>query len=186
MGRNPSTTGEYAEILTEVIPLVSSKNRHPRLADYERAVANLLNTTRPLVDELYSSRGVHTQVRRAMLHLLKEKKVIKIGKCFYPAMENQYYRYELLSKHIRFAKPSIHIISHASFAVAIEPGQDTNEIKSAITAFVCPKFLFGVFLQDDIALILVNPETPKDIIAHFAEAVRDAYDSQHPSLEKKS
>ena len=186
MGRNPSTTGEYAEILLEVIPLVSSQNRHPILADYERAVANLLNTSRLVEEKLYSSRGIHTQVRRAMLHLLKAKKVIKIGKCFYPAMENQYYRYELLSNHIRFAKPSIHIISHASFAVAIEPGQEVNEIKSAITAFVCPKHLFGVLIQDDIALILVNPETPKDIIAHLAEAVRDAYNSQHPSPEKKS
>ena len=186
MGRNPSTTGEYAEILLELIPLVSSTNRYPILADYERAVANFLNTHRPLVDDLYTSRSVHTQVRRAMLLLRDAKKVIKIGKCFYLAMEDQYYRYELLSKHIRFAKPGVHIISHTSFAIAIEPGQKIEDLKSAITAFVCPKHLFGVLIQDDIMLILVKPETPKDIIAHLAEAVRDAYNSQHPSPKNES
>jgi hypothetical protein len=181
MGRNISSTGEYVEYLLDVIDLVASNNRRPILADYERAVANFLNSRRPLSGKLYTSRDVHTQVRRAMHHLLQVGKAIQIGRYFYPAMENQHFKYELLYKHVHLSKPVIHVISSTSYALAIEAGQDISELKSAITEFLDPKNLFGVFIQDDIMLLLVDPEIPKEIIAHLTQAVRDAYYEQHPS-----
>ena len=185
MGRNPSTTGEYAEYLLEVIDLVASNNRYPILADYERAVANLLNRGRPLED-IYTSRSIHTQVRRAMQLLLQLGKAIQIGRYFYPAMDNQQLQYDLLCNHIRLSKPVLHVISSTSYALAIEAGQNIEEIKSTITEFLGKEKVFGVFIQDDIMLVLVNPDMPQDMIAHLSAAVRDAYYEQHPSSENNN
>ena len=51
-------------------------------------------------------------------------------------------------------------------------------MKSALQSSLGNENLFGIFVQDDLMLILLSPNAPADLIAELISWVKDAYNSQ--------
>lgn len=191
-----SVVVKYANYLRDVMPLVASKSRYPKLAEYEHQIALLEDREKraELIKEFgiekannmpkYTARSVHTQVWRAMQYLVEKGEVKKIGKCYYPVSEEGLILYEILLNNIILASPKVHIISRTAFAISIEKGQSVDDMKAVLKSCVGEEFLFGSVVQDDVILILLAPEAPKELLAEFVSWVSDAYVSQHSKKRK--
>ena len=195
-GQGENVVITYANYLREIMPLVASESRYPKLEQYEYQVAQLVEKEKKMeliakygyenIDNFpkYTSRSVHTQVWRAMQYLVKIGEAKKIGKCYYPVSEQGLVLYEILLNNIKLASPKVHIISGTSFAISIEKGQYIDKMKTALKSCLGEDFLFGVLAQDDILLILLSPEAPKELLAEFISWVSDAYSYQHSKKNK--
>ena len=180
----------YARYLREVMPLVASSTRYPKLVQYEYHVAKIVerNKNKELIEQYgeeavdklckYTARDVHTPVGRAMRFLVASGEAKKIGKCYYPVSEEGLILYEILLKNVKRASPKVHVIGSTAVAISIGPGQNVKEIKSVLKSCLGEEYLFGVFVQDDLVLILLSPETPKALFAEFFSWVSDAYFAQ--------
>ena len=180
----------YARYLREVMPLVASSTRYPKLVQYEYHVAKMVEKekNRELLEQYgeekldslykYTARDVHTQVGRAMRLLVATGEVKKIGKCYYPVSEEGLILYEILLKNVKLASPSVHVIGSTAIAISIVPGQEAQDIKSALKSCLGEEYLFGTFVQDDLVLVLLSPATPKALFAEFFSWVSDAYFAQ--------
>ena len=70
-------------------------------------------------------------------------------------------------------------MSGTAFVIAVEAGQNVEDMKSALQSCLGDEYLFGVFAQDDLLLILLSPDAPKALLAEFVSWVSDAYAAQH-------
>ena len=189
---------EYVGYLREVLPLVASASRYPKLAEYEYRVAKLLEhklnkqlfESKEYSDNIkpyrYDARSVHTQVWRAMQYLVKIGVVEKIGTHYYPAGESGTIHFQIFSDGIRLSSPNVHIISSTAYAITIEPNQEINELKSVMKSCLGEENLFGIFVQNELMLVLISPTAPTDLIAEFTSWVKDAYDIQRRQKVKRS
>lgn len=181
---------EYVGYLRQALPLVASSSRYPKLVQYEYQVAKLvehernkeLSKNQKCEDDTkryhYTARDVHTPVWRAMQYLVKIGEAVKIGRCYYPASENGIALYQSLCDNILLTSPDLHVISRTAYAIAISPGQEYKKIKETLVLCLGTENLFGTLIQDDIAIILLSPTAPTELIAELSSWIKDAYKTQ--------
>ena len=187
MGRKKkqtSVTNTYVKYLRDVLPLVATDTRYPKLVDYERHVASLvahdrnkemLQNNPDATPVTYTARDVHTQVWRAMQVLCQAGEVLYINGHYYPASEDGVLLFALLRDNIPLRSPAVHIISGTTYALAITPEYDLQKIEFTLQACLGKENLFGFFIQNNILVILLSPAAPPALLAELAAWVKDAY-----------
>lgn len=181
MAKKESVRSEYEDIIKAVMDMVYYEHEHPRLVDFELAVASYKTQKEMMYDFPYTKRGVHTQVYRAMKALEKRGVIIHMGRYYYPTHLYGFYSgLEDFKKNVKLAKDTVAIISSSTYAIALEPGQDIQRVKESVTSFFREEKVFKLLYIDDTLIIIVNDYSDTRYIAYLVDIVRQTYRFQHP------
>lgn len=182
MGRK----GEYKNVQSEYIRLVRAvmehiypQNDHPRLVDYEKAVAEYKNKHELVFAGALTKRDVHTQVYRAVKQLEKMGELIHIGRHYYPAdIYNFRIGLEDFKKNVQLAKGTLATISGTTYAIALESGQNAEQVKRSVMDFLRNINVFNLIFMDNTLIIIMNDMTTVEYITELRSCVELAYEYQ--------
>lgn len=173
----------YRDIIKELAADVCQKHPQPRCAHYEKALSDYLTKQQKLSPaHKIKSRDIHSNVHRALEKLEEKGEFFRIGLYHYPDLpqyRRQYYQAEI-QKHIRFARPDIHEISHNTCVITIE---DTPEKKAVelFEAYIGSDKCYGIIAHDNYLVIMLKPtESSQDEtnINHISDMVNTLYSKQ--------
>lgn len=179
---NKKVTNEYVAIIKKVMRDVYLNNPRPRMVDYEEYVAEYksrqikaFSTTPP-----YTKRSVHTPVRRALIQLEEESEIIRIGKYYYPAVMHTFREsLEDFKKNVRLSKGIIAAITPTTYALALEPNQDIDLVKTIVKSTLREKNVFSLIFVDNTLVIIFNEMIDNSYFFEFQELIRRTYEYQH-------
>lgn len=182
MGRK----GEYADVQSEYIRIVMSvmesiypQNAHPRLVDYEQAVAEYKSRHELVFTGAFTKRDVHTQVYRAVKQLVEMGELTHVGRYYYPAdIYNFRIGLEDFKKNVKLAKGTLATISGTTYAIALENGQDVERVKRNVMDFLRDINVFNLVFIDNTLIIIMNDMTTVEYITELRSCIKLAYEYQ--------
>ena len=178
--------GEYKNVQLAYIKMVSAvmehiypQNEHPRLVDYEQAVAEYKNKHELVFAGAVTKRDVHTQVYRAVKQLEKMGELIHVGRYYYPAdIYNFRIGVEDFKKNVQLAKGTLATISGTTYAIALESGQNAEQVKKSVLKFLRDINVFNLVFIDNTLIIIMNDITTVEYITELRSCIELAYKYQ--------
>ena len=184
MGRNgeyKNVGSEYIRMVRAVLEHIYPQNLYPRLVDYEQAVAEYKNRNELVLHGAFTKRDVHTQVYRAVKQLEQMGELIHIGRYYYPAdIYNFRIGLEDFKKNVKLAKGTLATISGTTYAIALENGQEVEQVKRNVMYFLRDVNVFNLIFIDNTLIIIMNDMTTVEYITELRSCIELAYEYQHP------
>lgn len=173
----------YRDIIKELAADVCKKYPQPRCAHYEKALSDYLTKQQKLSPvHKIKSRDIHSTVHRALKHLEDKREFFRMGLYHYPDLpqyRRQYYQAEI-QKHIRFARPDIHEVSHNTCVITLEDTPDESAIK-LFKEYIGANRCYGIIAQSNyLVIMLKNTDLSQDEtnINHISDMVNTLYSTQ--------
>lgn len=165
------------DLLENVLESVYLKHEHPRLVDYEEAVAQLKNEKLEVIGCPYTKRSVHTSVHRSMKELVEKGDVIKEGKYYYGRLEYEdYCGKQDFRKYIYPISYDFVPMSENVVAIKLAQAENHDAINHAVIRRLGEKKVYASFICDNVLTIVFYKDAfDYDCCTDLVSAISDAY-----------